>query len=99
MDSLLLELGEFISQGGGWKCQGVSERKTPGWHWGLKAHSPVPHPQPQPYEGLAGLYPSCHLQRLVLISCCGSWGLEGRLQSRELKPVWDTTHGLWGWSE
>lgn len=54
----------------------------------------MPHPHPQHHEGLAGLYPSCHLQGLVLISCCGSWGLGGRLQSRELKPVWDSTHSL-----
>lgn len=32
VDSLLLELGWCISQGGGRKCQRVSASKTSGWH-------------------------------------------------------------------
>lgn len=81
VDSLLLELGQFFSQGlagNASKCLTKKERLL-----GIKGI--LPWALPQPHEGQAGLSPSCHLQSLVFISCCGSWGVGGRLQSHELK--------------
>lgn len=68
--------------GTGRKCQQMPDKER---LLGIKGTLPCALPQPR--EGQAGLSPSCHLQGLVFISCCGSWGVGGRLQSRELKPV------------